>query len=148
MTGSSQPGPASIAIIEVPVVSDAIRALGVPLSPVTRAGHYVFVSGIPPIDIVTGELVGGDISTQCHAAMTALNACLAAAGTSMDFVASVKIYASNAGHYREINDAYRAHLGRHFPARTFVPVGSWPGKFDIEIECIAVTEEVTINAQD
>ena len=44
-------------IIEVPVLSAAVKALGVPLSLVTKARGMVFVSGMPPFDIQTGKLV-------------------------------------------------------------------------------------------
>ena len=44
-------------IVEVPVLSAAVRALGVPLSLVTKAKGMVFVSGMPPFDIQTGKLV-------------------------------------------------------------------------------------------
>ncbi len=130
-----------VRMIDVPVLSQAIRRLDVPLSLAVTADGLVFVSGIPPIDIVTGDLVRGDIARQCEASMTALKACLAAAGATIDTVVSLKIYAANAGHYATINDTYRRHFDTHLPARTFVPVGSWPGGFDIEIDCIAVKAE-------
>ena len=41
-------------IIEVPVLSEAVRRLGLPFSLVTRANGFVFVSGTPPIDLATG----------------------------------------------------------------------------------------------
>ncbi len=130
-----------VRMIDVPVMSQAIRKLGVPLSLVVTADGLVFVSGIPPIDIATGELIDGDIARQCEASMIALKACLSAAGAAVETIVSLKIYASNAGHYGTINEVYRRHFDTHFPARTFVPVGSWPGGFDIEIECIAVKSE-------
>jgi len=34
-------------VIEIPVLSDVIRKIGVPLSLVTRANGFVFVSGTP-----------------------------------------------------------------------------------------------------
>lgn len=38
-------------IIEVPVLSEAARRLGLPLSIATRANGFVFVSGTPPFDL-------------------------------------------------------------------------------------------------
>lgn len=131
----SAPGARSI---EVPVLSQAIRDLGVPLSLAVEASGFVFISGIPPIDCRTGEIVSGDIGVQCEAALTALKACLTAAGLTSRSVVSVRVYAANAGHYATINGVYARHFGAPLPARTFVPVGSWPGGFDIEIECVAV----------
>jgi reactive intermediate/imine deaminase len=125
-------------IIEVPVLSAAVRALGVPLSLVTRAAGLVFVSGTPPLDIATGRLVKGDIEVQTEASLRALKHCLEAAGTSLDNVVMVRIYAVNSGFYNAINRVYARHFPENPPSRTFVPVASWPMEFDIEIECVAV----------
>ena len=48
-------------IIEVPVISEAIRRLGAPTSALVRAGDLLFTCGMPPIDTVTGDIVSGDI---------------------------------------------------------------------------------------
>ncbi|MER8376648.1 RidA family protein [Mesorhizobium sp. M1406] len=124
-------------VIEVPVLSAAVRTLGVPLSLVTRAAGLVFVSGTPPLDIATGRLVKGDIETQTEASLKALKHCLEAAGISLDNVVMVRIYAVNSGFYNAINRVYARHFPENPPSRTFVPVASWPMEFDIEIECVA-----------
>ncbi|GLQ79728.1 enamine deaminase RidA [Mesorhizobium huakuii] len=125
-------------IVEVPVLSAAVRALGVPLSLVTKAAGLVFVSGTPPLDLLTGRLVKGDIEVQTEASLKALKHCLEAAGTSLDNVVMVRIYAVNAGFYGAINRVYARYFPENAPSRTFVPVASWPMEFDIEIECVAV----------
>lgn len=125
-------------IVEVPVLSAAVRAMGVPLSLVTKGAGLVFVSGMPPLDITTGKLVRGDIEIQTEASLAALKHCLAAAGTSPDNVLMVRIYAANAGFYGAINRVYARHFPENPPARTFVPVASWPMEFDLEVECMAI----------
>ena len=125
-------------IVEVPVLSAAVRALGVPLSLVTKGAGLVFVSGTPPLDLSTGKLVKGDIEVQTDASLRALKHCLEAAGSSLDNVLMVRIYAANSGFYNAINRVYARHFRETPPSRTFVPVASWPMEFDIEIECVAV----------
>ena len=125
-------------VIEVPVLSATVRAMGVPLSLVTKGGGLVFVSGSPPLDIATGKLVKGDIETQTETCLVALKHCLEAAGTSVDNVLMVRIYAANAAYYAAINRVYARHFSENPPARTFVPVASWPMEFDIEIDCTAL----------
>ncbi|BCG93409.1 RidA family protein [Mesorhizobium sp. 131-2-1] len=125
-------------IVEVPVLSAAVRALGLPLSLVTKGAGLVFVSGMPPLDIATGKLVKGDIEVQTEASLKALKHCLEAAGTSLESVVMVRIYAANSGFYSAINRVYAKHFPENPPSRTFVPVASWPMEFDIEIECVAV----------
>lgn len=125
-------------IVEVPVLSAAVRAMGVPLSLVTKGAGLVFVSGTPPLDITTGKLVRGDIETQTEVSLVAMKHCLAAAGASPDNILMVRIYAANAGFYGAINRVYAKNFPENPPARTFVPVASWPMEFDLEIECVAV----------
>lgn len=130
-------------IVTVPVLSEAFARLGVPLTLVNTAGPMVYVSGLPPYDPETGELVRGDIATQTDTCLRALTACLAAAGASLDDVVNVRVYAANAGHYRTINDVYARHFPGAAPTRVFVPVASWSGEFDIEIDAVAYLAAAT-----
>jgi reactive intermediate/imine deaminase len=125
-------------IIEVPVLSQGVRSVGVPLSLVTKANGFVFVSGTPPFDLETGKFIRGDIEAQTEASLKAVECCLESAGTSLDKVVMVRVYASNAGFYSAINRVYARFFPDSPPSRTFVPVASWPMEFDIEIECVAV----------
>lgn len=125
-------------IVEVSVLSDGVREAGVPLSLVTKANGFVFVSGTPPFDLVTGKFVRGDIEIQTEACLKALRHCLESAGTSLDKVVMVRIYASNSGFYAAINRIYARYFPENPPCRTFVPIASWPMEFDIEIECTAL----------
>jgi len=125
-------------IVEVPVLSPMMRATGIPCNSVTKANGFVFVSGTPPVDMVTGKIVHGDIETQTEASLNAVRACLEAAGTSLENVVMVRVYACNAGFYGAINRVYQKFFPDNFPSRTFVPVSGWPMEFDIEIEVMAV----------
>ncbi len=125
-------------IVELPVLSDAIRKVGVPLSPVVRANGFVFVSGMPPLDPKTGALVRGDIAAQTETVLEALKHALASAGSSLDKVVKATVYVSNAAYFTSVNRVYARYFPDKPPARTFVAVGSWPLEFDIEIECIAL----------
>ncbi len=125
-------------IIEVPVLSEGVRRVGVPLSLVTKANGFVFVSGTPPFDLTSGKFVRGDIEVQTEACLKAVQHCLESAGTSLEKVVMVRIYASNAGFYSTINRVYAKFFPYTPPSRTFVPVASWPMEFDIEIECTAL----------
>jgi 2-iminobutanoate/2-iminopropanoate deaminase len=125
-------------VVEVPVISESIRKSGVPLSPVIKANGFVFVSGLPPIDLNTGAFGKGDIASQTELSLKAVKHALEAAGSSIDKVCKVTVYASNAAHFRTINEIYARTFTKAPPARTFVAVGSWPMDFDIEIECIAL----------
>ena len=124
--------------VQVPVISEMLAKAGIPLSPAVKAGGFVFVSGSPPIDLKTGAIVTGDIVRQTEASLENLKATLEAAGSSLDKVVKVTIFAANSAYYATINKVYARYFPRDPPARTFVTVASWPMEFDIEIECTAL----------
>lgn len=103
-----------------------------------RAGPFVFVSGMPPIDRATGEIESADIPRQMELVLDNVKACLEAAGTSLDKVVKCTLFISNAAYFDKVNEVYRRAFPHEAPARTFVAVGSWPWAFDIELECIAI----------
>ena len=125
-------------IVHVPGISDGLIAARVPISPAVKANGFVFVSGMPPMDVKTGRIVKGDIARQTKFALEAVKHVLASAGSSLDKVVSVRVYASNCAYFGTINEVYKRYFKRNPPARTFVTVGSWPMEFDIEVECIAL----------
>ena len=100
--------------------------------------HWNSPAPLPPVDLKTGTIIKGDIEVQTEASLTALRGCLEAAGTTMENVVMVRIYAANSGFYGAINKVYAKHFPSNPPSRTFVPVASWPMEFDLEIEAIAV----------
>lgn len=119
-------------------LSDALDAARVPLSPVVKANGFVFVSGQPPLDPETGELVIGDIRTQTEYVMENIKLCLETAGSSMDKVVKCNVYVTNIAYYDTVNEIYGRYFPADPPARTFAAVASWPWQFDIEIECVAL----------
>jgi reactive intermediate/imine deaminase len=125
-------------VVRVPVISEALENAHVPLSAAVKADGFLFVSGTPPVDLATGQLVRGDIVAQTEACLEALKFTLEAAGSSLEKVVKVNVFASNSAYFGTINGIYARYFPKEPPARTFVAVGSWPMEFDIEIECVAL----------
>jgi reactive intermediate/imine deaminase len=125
-------------IIEVPVISAAIRRLGAPTSALVRAGDYLLTCGMPPIDPATGEIVTGDIRLQTRAALDALRIALEYAGSSLEKVVKATVYVTDPALMAGVNEVYREFFHAGFPARTSAAIKPWPLPFDIEIECMAL----------
>ncbi len=91
------------------------------LSPATRFGNLVFVSGQTGRHPVTGEL-GQDIREQTRNTLERIKRVLEDAGTSLDNVLSITSYLTK----REDLAAYNEEYGNYFPtdkpARTTVEV--------------------------
>jgi 2-iminobutanoate/2-iminopropanoate deaminase len=125
-------------IIHIPKLSEMLAELNVPLSPVVKAGDFLYVSGMPPLDLDTGAMLRGDIETQTERVLQNIAYALDCAGSSMEKVVKVNIFVTNAAYFKVINDIYRRHFPSQPPARTFCAMASWPMEFDIEIECVAL----------
>ena len=124
-------------IVQVSGISDFTRRAKLPISAAVKANGLVFVSGMPPIDRDTGGFLQGDIAVQTEQCLKNLQHALESAGSSLERVCMVRVYA-NSRHYAAINDVYARFFPHEPPARTFVPVGEWPMAFDIEVDCIAL----------
>ncbi len=125
-------------VVEIPGVTDSPNRYSAPLSPVVRAGDFLFVSGMPPKDYETGYMISGDIETQTRKVLDNLKMVLEASGSSLDKVVKTTVFSANAAYFGLINEIYGEYFPKDFPARSFVTVGSWPAQFDVEIECVAI----------
>jgi 2-iminobutanoate/2-iminopropanoate deaminase len=125
-------------VIDVPGISKHLKKEGIPLSAAVRAGGFVFVSGQPPVDRRTGRIPMVDVRKQTRMVLDNIKVILRAHGSSMDKVVKCTVYITNAAYFDDVNDVYRRYFRRNPPARVFCTVGSWPKKFDVEIDCIAV----------
>lgn len=102
--------------------------------PVSIANGFVFVSGLPPFDPVTGELAQVPFEQQAERVMAQLKHCLEAAGSSMRHVLKCNVYCTpESAHFAAFNAVYDRYFAGGNPARIFVQVPSWPGPFDVEM---------------
>jgi len=128
-------------VIDVPGVSRHLKKEGIPLNPVIRAGNFVFVSGLTPTNPRTGKIALMTVDQQTRMVLENMKACLKAAGSSFDNVLKCTVYITNTAYFDEVNKVYRKYFRRNQPARVFCVVGSWPKKFDVEIDAIALVDE-------
>jgi 2-iminobutanoate/2-iminopropanoate deaminase len=110
----------------------------VPASAVVRAGDWVFVSGMPPVNPETGGYDILPIDQQARRSLDYVKACLEAAGSGLDRVVKCTVYCSNPSYFATVNAVYAEYFGAYKPARVFFSPAGWFGPFDIEFDCIAL----------
>lgn len=106
-----------------------------PYSPVIRSGDLVLTAGQVAFD-ENGDLVPGGVAEQTRQALANLEACLAAAGCTLDDVLKVNVFLADLAEFAEFNDAYHPAFSQPYPARTTVQAGL-PATIRVEIEAVA-----------
>lgn len=110
-----------------------------PIYPVIVAGETIYVSGLPPFDPETGEVSRLPFARQAKIVLDQMKQCVEAAGSSLDRVVKCNVYCTpEESHFGQFNEVYARYFLTDAPARIFLQVPSWPGPFDIEVDCIAV----------
>ena len=93
------------------------------LSPATRFGNLVFVSGQTGRHPVTGE-VGKDVREQTRNILERIKGILTAAGTSLDNVLTATTYLTRVQDVGAYNEEYAKYFPTTKPARTTVTVAA------------------------
>jgi 2-iminobutanoate/2-iminopropanoate deaminase len=125
-------------VIRVEPLSTYLERWKAPTSAVTRSGDTIYVSGFPPFDPATGEVVAAaSIERQTEIVLDQMKLCLETAGSSLENVLKCNVYCTSVEKFAAVNAVYARYFPKDPPARIFVAVPAWPGAFDIEIDCIA-----------
>jgi 2-iminobutanoate/2-iminopropanoate deaminase len=103
----------------------------------TRSGNTIYVSGLPPFDPETGEVVDAPIERQAELVLQQMKLCLETAESSLENVVKCNVYCTSVDNFAVVNAIYTRYFSKDLPARIFVCVPTWPGHFDIEIDCVA-----------
>jgi 2-iminobutanoate/2-iminopropanoate deaminase len=93
------------------------------LSPATKFGSLVFVSGQTGRHPVTGEL-GKDVREQTHNILERIKTILVAAGTSLDNVLTATTHLTRVQDLAAYNEEYARYFPTDKPARTTVTVAA------------------------
>ena len=116
---------------------NASRAGNLPHVPGIRAGDYIFLSGMVPVDPASGERSHGPIAEQVRVTLSNMRHMLESAGSSLDRVVRVHVVLADISHLTEMERVYREFFPVYPPART---VWSMQLRFGngCEIECVAL----------
>lgn len=109
-----------------------------PYSQAVRAGRWLFASGQIPLDPVTGELVGTDVTAQTRQVLANLSAVLAAAGCTPKDVVKTTVFLTDMGNFAQMNAVYGSYFTEPYPARSTIEVSRLPKGALVEIEAVVV----------
>ena len=108
-----------------------------PHSPGIRVGQYIFLSGMGPVDPVTGGRNLGPIAEQIRQTLRNMAHMLESAGSGLDRIVKVNVVLADIRDYDEMNRVWREFFPTHPPARTTCALQLSNGN-GVEIECIAL----------
>ena len=119
-----------------------------PVGPYSQAvkatGTLVFASGQIALD-TTGQLVGGeDVAVQTEQVMKNLAAVLESAGVGFEQVVKTTVFLADMNDFATVNAVYARYFNEeNAPARACVEVARLPKNVKVEIDCIAIADQVS-----
>ena len=124
-----------------PISSFLERRRNGPIYPAVVANGFVYLSGLPPFDPETGDIKPASFERQAELVLEQMKHCLQAAGSSLAQVVKCNVYCTpDPTYFARFNEVYARYFPTYSPARIFLQVPSWPGPFDVEIDCVAVVD--------
>lgn len=115
-----------------PSVSHSLVAIAAP-------GRLVFISGQTAADAEGNPVGSGDIRAQTRCVLDKMRQCIEAAGGSIDDIAAMTIFVTDARYFADVNEVRGEILGAHRPASTMVQATAFgrPGML-VEMNAIGV----------
>src|ERR1700732_2594419 len=94
------------------------RNANLPHSPGIRVGDYIFLSGMGPVDPVTGGRNLGPIAEQIRQTLRNMAHMLETAGSGLDRIVKINVVLADIRHYDEMNRVWREIFSTGPPPRT------------------------------
>ena len=105
-----------------------------PFSKAVRAGGFLFLSGVLPMD-AQANIVEGDIRVQTRAVLDRIALTLGELGAGMADVVRATIWLSDLEDFAAFNEEYKTHFPHGLPTRSTVQAALYKGaKVEIEVQ--------------
>ncbi len=122
--------------------SKAPAAIG-PYSQAVVTNGLVYAAGVIPLDPETKAIAGDDIRTQAERVLTSLSGLLDDAGSSLANAIKTTCFLQDLADFPIFNEVYATFFdGDAAPARSTVEVAKLPMGVLVEIECVALLNDV------
>ena len=100
--------------------------------------RYIFLSGMPGIDPVTGKIVSDNFEDQARQCFLNIKTVLEEAGSDLTKIIKTTIFMVAGNDFGTINKIYSEFFPDNAPARSVPQVMPFPGGILISVECIAL----------
>jgi len=121
--------------------TEAPAAVG-PYSQAVRAGSTIYCAGQIPLDPKTGQIVSQDITDQARRVLDNISAVLRSESLTFNNVVKTTIFLTDLADFQTVNEIYGSYFKKEPPARSTVQVSALPKGARVEIEVIAVADDV------
>jgi 2-iminobutanoate/2-iminopropanoate deaminase len=119
------------------IASDrAPKAVG-PYSQAVAFGDLLFCAGQIPLDPVSGEITGSDVTAQTERVIENIKAVLNVNAMTLGDVVRATVFLTTMDDFAAVNEVYARHFLQPFPARSTVAVAGLPRGAKVEIEVTA-----------
>jgi len=122
-------------MLEYITTERAPAAIG-PYSQAVKAGGFLYLSGVMPIDPETNALVESNITSQARQIVQNIDQVLQAAGYRQEDVVKTTCFLSDIGNFAAFNEVYGGYFTSK-PARSCVAVKDLPKGALAEVEVVA-----------
>lgn len=102
------------------------------------ADKFIFLSGMPGLDPVSGQVVSDDFEDQVRQCFLNTETILKEAGSSLSKIVKTTIFMVTGNDFGIINKVYSEFFPHDAPARSTPQVMPFPNKILVSIECIAL----------
>lgn len=123
-----------------PTIQRIATPLPMPFSKAVRAGGFLFLAGVLPMD-ANGQLVAGDITVQTRTVIERIAATLAECGAGLADVVRATVWLADLGDFAAFNAEYKRHFEGNLPARSTIEAKLYSGaRIEIEVQALASRE--------
>lgn len=117
----------------VPFQAKGLYAPKGPYSHAVRAGGFLFVSGLGPVDPAAGSVMHGTIEEQTRRTLDNLMVLLKSAGKTAADVVKTTVYLLDMNDFAAMNAVYASYFPENPPARTTIQAAGCRAAFRLRL---------------
>jgi 2-iminobutanoate/2-iminopropanoate deaminase len=102
-------------MIRVEPLSTYLENWKAPTSAVIRSGDTIYVSGFPPFDPDTGQIIEAPIERQTEIVLDQMKLCVETAGSSLENVLKCNVYCTSVEKFAAVNAIYAGYFPKIRP---------------------------------